>query len=66
MTTAHTGKGKIVVVGREKYLTLVSAESLELLKIEILLVPVQEAVPLRAEDVGHLHGGSAHFCRGRW
>jgi hypothetical protein len=23
MTTAHTGKGKIVVVGREKYLTLV-------------------------------------------
>ena len=38
---------------------------LELLKVEALLVPVQETVALRAEDVGHLHGGATHFCRGR-
>src|SRR5687768_8877772 len=43
-----------------------SPESLELLKVETLLVPVQEAVTLRAEDVGHLHDGTAHFCLGRW
>ena len=40
-------------------------ECLELLKVEALVVPVQEAVALRAENVGHLHGGAAHFCRGR-
>ena len=38
-------------------------ESFELLKAETRLVPVQEAIALRAEDVGHLHGGPGHSCR---
>jgi len=41
------------------------AESFELLKTQAPLVPVQEAVALCAEDVGHLHDWLAHFCRGR-
>ena len=38
------------------------AMSLELLKIETASIPIQEAISLRAEDVGHLHGGSRHGC----
>jgi len=34
----------------------------ELLKTEALLVPFEEAAALGAEDIGHLHGGAAHFC----
>lgn len=41
-----------------------SPESLELLKIEAVLVPVQEAVALCAEDVGYLYGGAALFFSG--
>ena len=47
---------------RSRAAALNGPKGLELLKIEALLVPVQEAVALRPEDVGHLHGGSAHFC----
>src|SRR5262245_3651607 len=39
---------------------------LELLKVDATLVPVEEAVALCAEDVGHLHDGPAHFCLVRW
>jgi hypothetical protein len=38
------------------------AMGLELLKIETASIPVQEAIALRAEDVGHLHGRSRHGC----
>jgi hypothetical protein len=55
-----------VAAQRTRAAALDGAESLELLKIDALLVPDQEAVALRAEDVGHLHGGAAHSCRGRW
>ena len=37
-------------------------KGLELLKVEAPLIPIQETIALRAEDVGHLHGGPAHFC----
>jgi hypothetical protein len=36
------------------------SEGLELLKVEAGSIPVQEAIALRAEDVGHLHGGPRH------
>jgi hypothetical protein len=38
----------------------------ELLKIEAPLIPVQEVAALRAENVGHLHGGADHFGFVRW
>jgi len=37
------------------------AEGLELLEIEARSIPVEEALTLNAEDVGHLHGGPSHF-----
>jgi hypothetical protein len=39
---------------------------LELLKVEAPVIPVQEATALCAKDVGHLHGGPAHFSLVRW
>ena len=36
-------------------------EGLELLKVKAPSIPIQEAVALRAEDVGHLHGGRFIF-----
>ena len=51
---------------RSRAAALNGAKGLELLKVEAPSIPIQEAVALRAEDVGHLHGGPAHFCRGRW
>jgi hypothetical protein len=36
------------------------------LKVKAPSIPIQEAVALSAEDVGHLHGGPAHFCLLRW
>ncbi len=59
------GTGIDMTAQRRCAAALDGPESLELLKIETFFVPVQEAVALRAEDVGHLHGGPAHFCRGR-
>jgi hypothetical protein len=47
---------------RRRAAALNGPERLQLLEIETFLVPVQEAVALRVEDVGHLHGGSAHSC----
>ncbi len=41
-------------------------KSFEVLKAEALVIPVQKAVALCAEDVGHLHGGATHFCLVRW
>ena len=60
MTALRTGID--VAAQRSRAATLNGSESLELLKIEALLVPIQEAVALRAKDIGHLHGGPAHFC----
>jgi hypothetical protein len=51
---------------RSRAAALDSPESLELLKVEALFVPIQEVVALRAKDVSHLHGGTAHFCLWRW
>src|SRR5690348_1518735 len=50
-----------VAAQRGRAATLNGPESLELLKVETLLVPVQEAAALRAENVGHLYGGPVHF-----
>jgi hypothetical protein len=36
------------------------AEGLELLEIEAPSIPLEEALALHAEDVGHLHGGPFH------
>jgi len=36
-------------------------EGFELLIVETASIPVQEAIALRAEDVGHLHGGPVHL-----
>ena len=35
-------------------------KSFELLKTETGSVPVQKAIALRVEDIGHLHGGFGH------
>jgi hypothetical protein len=32
----------------------------ELLKVEARSIPVQEAIAVRAQDVGHLEGGPSH------
>jgi hypothetical protein len=37
------------------------AEGFELLEIEARSIPVEEALALNAEDIGHLHGGPSHF-----
>ena len=42
------------------------AEGLELLEIEARSIPVEEALALHAEDVGHLHGGPSHGFFLRW
>ena len=42
-----------------------SAHDLQLLETEPALMLLDESVAQRAEDIGHLHGGPAHFCRGR-
>jgi hypothetical protein len=47
---------------RSRAAALNGAKGLELLKVKAPSIPIQEAVALRAEDVGHLHGGPAHFC----
>jgi hypothetical protein len=60
MTALRTGID--MASQRSRAAALNGSESLELLKIETLLVPVQEAVALRAKDIGHLHDGPAHFC----
>ena len=36
------------------------AEGFELLEIEARSIPVEEALTLNAEDIGHLHGGPSH------
>jgi hypothetical protein len=41
-------------------------EGFELLEIEARSIPVEEALALNAEDVGHLHGGSSHGIFLRW
>ena len=42
------------------------AEGLELLEIEARSIAVEETLAPSAEDIGHLHGGPAHFlCRRR-
>jgi hypothetical protein len=38
------------------------AEGLELLIVKTRFVSVQKAAALCAEDIGHLHGRSAHPC----
>ena len=39
------------------------AHDLELLETKLASVAIEERVALRAEDVGHLHGGPGHgFC----
>jgi hypothetical protein len=57
-----SGAGIDVTAQRCRAASLNGPESLELLKADVVLVPVQEAVALRAEDVSQLHGGPAHFC----
>src|SRR5271155_1778681 len=47
---------------RSRAAALNGAKGLELLKVKAPSIPIQEAVALRAEDVGHLDGGPAHFC----
>jgi hypothetical protein len=42
---------------RRRAAFLNGSESLELLIIETRFVSVQKAAALRAEDIGHLHGG---------
>jgi len=64
MTAARTGVHMAAESRRAAVLN--GPESFELLKTEVLLVPVQKAVALCAKDVGHLHGGAAHFCLVRW
>src|ERR1700730_6782675 len=51
---------------RSRAAALNGPKGLELLKVEAPLIPVQEAVALRAEDVGHLHGGPVHPSFLRW
>jgi hypothetical protein len=51
---------------RSRAAALNGAKGLELLKVKAPSIPIQEAVALRAEDVGHLHGGSGHFGFVRW
>lgn len=46
---------------RRRAAVLNGPESFELLKAEALLVPVQKAVALRPDNVGHLQGWPAHF-----
>jgi hypothetical protein len=46
---------------RSRAAALNGAKGLELLKVKAPSIPIQEAVALRAEDVGHLHGGPGHF-----
>ena len=40
---------------------LQGSEGFELLEIEARSIPVEEALALHAEDIGHLHGGPIHF-----
>jgi hypothetical protein len=47
---------------RSRAAALNGAKGLELLKVKASSIPIQETVALCAEDVGHLHGGPAHFC----
>ena len=47
---------------RSRAAALNGAKGLELLKVKASSIPIQETVALRAEDVGHLRGGPAHFC----
>jgi hypothetical protein len=47
---------------RSRAAALNGAKGLELLKVKAPSIPIQEAVALRTEDVGHLHGGPVHFC----
>ena len=47
---------------RSRAAALNGAKGLELLKVKASSIPIQETVALLAEDVGHLHGGPAHFC----
>jgi hypothetical protein len=61
-----TGTSIDMAAQRGRAAALNGPESLELLKVETSFVPVQEAVALRAEDVGQLYGGPVHFCLGRW
>jgi hypothetical protein len=51
---------------RSRAAALNGAKGLELLKVKAPSIPIQEAVALCAEDVGHLHGGAAHFCLWGW
>ena len=39
---------------------LKSSEGFELLEIKTRSIPVEEALALHAEDIGHLHGGPFH------
>jgi hypothetical protein len=60
VTTLRTGID--MTAQRSRAAALNGAKGLELLKAKALAIPIQEALALRAEDVGHLHGGPAHFC----
>ena len=51
---------------RSRAAALNGTKGFELLKVKASSIPIQEAVALRAEDVGHLHGGPAHFGFVRW
>lgn len=63
---AASGTGIEVAAQRRRPAVQNRAERLELLEAETSSVPVQKAVALCAEDIGHLHGGPAHFCLLRW
>jgi len=63
VTALRTGIN--VAAQRGRATALNGPKGLELLKVQAPLIPIQETVALRAEDIGHLHGGTAHFCRGR-
>src|SRR5215472_16274609 len=52
-----------VAAQRSRAAALNGPKGLELLKVQAPLIPIQKTVALRAENVGHLHGGPAHFCR---
>jgi hypothetical protein len=60
MTALRTGID--MTAQRSRAAALNGAKGLELLKVKAPSIPIQETVALRAEDVGHLHGGPAHFC----
>ena len=41
-------------------------QGFELLKVEARSIPLQEAIALHAQDVGHLEGGPSHGFFLRW